>query len=67
MSNSGYEKMSCWVVYGQYKDREELPDGCEELCFTDHEKALKTAEEWSKSKDYENVRIEQEEREIWIG
>lgn len=60
-----YKKMNCWVVYGRYKDAEELPDGCEELCFTDYAAAVRTADEWREDDDYEEVTIEEEEREIW--
>lgn len=61
-----YKKMNCWVVYGRYKDDEELPVGCEELCFIDYVAASRTADEWREDNNFEEVIIEEEEREIWI-
>lgn len=61
-----YTKKRVFVVYGNYKDDPEYPIGAEEEHFDTIEDAEKAAEEMRQDDCFEDVTIEEEEREFYV-
>lgn len=61
-----YTKKRVFVVYGNYKDDPEYPIGAEEEHFDTIEEAEKAAEEMRQDDCFEDVTIEEEEREFYV-
>lgn len=60
-----YVKKQCYVVYGTYKDDPDYPVGAEEeICFSESE-ALEKADELRQDVRFEDVTIEEEERDFY--
>lgn len=60
-----YIKKHCYVVYATYKDDPDYPVGAEEeICFSESE-ALEKADKLRQDIRFEDVTIEEEERDIY--
>ena len=61
-----YIKKRCYVVSGAYKDDPEYPIGAEEVIYMSREEAEAEAEEMRQDDCFEDVTIEETEREFYV-
>ena len=61
-----YIKKKCYVVSGAYKDDPDYPIGAEEVICMTREEAEREAEEMRQDDCFEDVTIEETEREFYV-